>query len=190
MQNGVLSGIELVCFDLFGTLIEITDRRRPFAPLRRNLSAEKVQTMRRLAMTSCMALEEIDEEIQGGATVAEIVAARADIAHEVASTRLRAGVAEMLSTLAVPYGICSNLSPDYVSALARFTELDPGFRIMSCDVGCMKPDPEIYELVIEAAGVPRANILFVGDTPDADIEGPRQSGMQSTDIELFLSFWR
>lgn len=185
-QHG-LEGIELICFDLFGTLVEITDRRRPFASLRRNMALDKVEKMRRLAMTTDLALEEIDEAIQGGATVDKIVAAKVGIAREVASTRLRTGVAEMLSDLPVPYGICSNLSPDYLPALQRFTEVRPAFRLMSCEVGYLKPDPEIYELVVTAAGMPRHKILFVGDTPSADIDGPRGAGMRAIHVDQFLS---
>lgn len=187
VHQQVLEGIELICFDLFGTLIEITDRRRPFASLRRNMALENVEKMRRLAMTTDLALEEIDEAIQGGATVDKIVAAKADIAREVTSTRLRTGVSEMLSALPVPYGICSNLSPDYLPTLQRFAEVRPAFRIMSCEVGYLKPDPEIYELVVAAAGVPRHKILFVGDTPSADIDGPRGAGMRAIHVDQFLS---
>lgn len=189
VHQQVLEGIELICFDLFGTLVEITDRRRPFASLRRNMALDKVARMRRLAMTTDLALEEIDEAIQGGATVDKIVAAKTDIAREVASTRLRTGVPEMLSALPVPYGICSNLSPDYLPALSRFAEVRPAFRIMSCEVGYLKPDPEIYELLVAAAGVPREKILFVGDTPSADIDGPRGAGMQANHVDQFLSAW-
>ncbi|WP_439526484.1 HAD family hydrolase [Roseovarius mucosus] len=190
MQNGNLSGIDLVCFDLFGTLIEITDRRRPLASLRRNMTLDKAERLRRLAMTTVLNLEEIDDAIQGGATMDKISNAKIDIAHEVASTRLRTGVSKMLSALPVPYGICSNLSRDYLPALQRFAELKPGFRIMSCEVGYVKPDPEIYELVVAAAGVPRHKILFVGDTPAADVEGPRVAGMQGIHIDQFLTAWR
>lgn len=189
MQNDVLSGIDLICFDLFGTLVEITDRRRPLASLRRNMTLDKVERMRRLAMTTDLALEEIDEAIQGGATVDKIAKAKIDIAHEVASTRLRTGVPKMLSALPVPFGICSNLSLDYLPALQRCAELKPVFRIMSCEVGYVKPDPEIYELVVAAAGVPRHKILFVGDTPAADVEGPRVAGMQAIHIDQFISAW-
>ena len=190
MQNGILSDIDLICFDLFGTLVEITDHRRPFASLRRNMTKDKVESLRRLAMTTVLNLEEIDDAIQGGATVDKISNAKIDIAHEVGSTRLRSGVPEMLSARPVPYGICSNLSLDYLPALQRFAELKPVFRIMSCEVGYMKPDPEIYELVVAAAGVPRHKILFVGDTPAADVEGPRVAGMQAIHVDQFLSAWR
>jgi len=189
MQNGILSGIDLICFDLFGTLIEITERRRPFASLRRNMTLDNVERLRRLAMTTVLSLEEIDDAIQGGATVDKISNAKIDIAHEVESTRLRTGVPKMLSALPVRYGICSNLSRDYLPALQRFAELKPAFRIMSCEVGYVKPDPEIYELVVAAAEVPRHKILFVGDTPAADVEGPRVAGMQAIHIDQFLPAW-
>lgn len=140
MQNGILSGIDLIRFDLFGTLVEITDRRR-------------------LAMTTVLSLEEIVDAIQGGANMDKILNAKSDIAREVASTRLRTGVPEMLLALSVPYGICSNLSPDYLPALPRFARLKPAFRITSCEVGYMKLDPEIYELVVAAADLPRHKIL-------------------------------
>jgi len=133
VHQQVLEGIELICFDLFGTLVEITDRRRPFASLRRNMALDKVARMRRLAMTTDLALEEIDEAIQGGATVDKIVAAKTDIAREVASTRLRTGVSEMLSALPVPYGICGNLNPDYLPTLQRFAEV--ASRVF-CKVAC------------------------------------------------------
>ena len=189
MRSGNLSGIDLVCFDLFGTLIEITERRRPLASLKRNMTLDKVERLRRLAMTTVLSLEEIDDAIQGGATVDKIVQAKIDIAHEVGSTQLRSGVPEMLSALPVPYGICSNLSLDYLPTLQRFAELKPAFRIMSCEVGYVKPDPEIYELVVAAAGVPRHKILFVGDTPAADVEGPRVAGMQAIHIDQFVPAW-
>nr|WP_249059404.1 HAD family hydrolase [Roseibaca domitiana] len=79
------------------------------------------------------------------------------------------------------------MSVDYVAALARFPEISPAFRVLSCFVGCMKPDRRIYELVLEAAGVPAARILFVGDTPAADLEGPIRAGMRAVHIDAFLN---
>lgn len=181
-QTGVL-----VVFDLFGTLLEIGSRRRPFAHLRRKMSPEKANRFRRMAMTTELTLAEIDAEIEGGATIADLSLAQVSIAHEVASVRIRPGVREMLAALRAPYGLCSNLSPDYVPTLDRFAEITPMFRILSCFSGCMKPDPRIYELVLEAAGVPADRILFVGDTPAADIDGPTRAGMNAIHIDAFLN---
>lgn len=188
-QGGVLHGIDVVVFDAFGTLVEITDRRRPFAPLTRQMTPEKVVQFRRMAMTTSLTLSEIDAELQSGATVTDFVVAQAAIAREVASVRIRPGVAEMLAALPIRYGVCSNLSADYVGALDRFPEISPAFRILSCFSGCMKPDPRIYELVLEAAGVPADRILYVGDTPAADLEGPIRAGMRAVHVDAFLNFF-
>jgi HAD superfamily hydrolase (TIGR01509 family) len=183
----VLRDIDVVCFDVFGTLVEITDRHRPFAHLKRKMTSEQALKFRRLAMTTEMMLAEIDAEICGGATIGDLVVSQAAIAREVASVRLRSGVAEMLAALPIRHGVCSNVSVDYVAALARFPELSPAFRILSCFAGCMKPDPRIYELVLEAAGVPADRILFVGDTPAADLEGPIRAGMRAVHVDAFLN---
>lgn len=188
-QAGVLDEIDVVVFDAFGTLVEITDRHRPFASLTRQMIPEKVVQFRRMAMTTEMTLSEIDEELQGGATVADLVIAQTAIAHEVASVRIRPGVREMLTTLPRRYAVCSNLSPDYVPTLDRFPEITPMFQILSCFVGCMKPDPAIYDLVINTAGVPACRILFVGDTPAADIDGPTRAGMRAMHIDFFLNLF-
>ena len=182
-----LDDIDLIVFDLFGTLVEIGSRRRPFAHLRRRMNPEKASRYRRLAMTTELTLAELDAEIEGGATIADLSLAQTAIAHEIASTRLRPGVPEMLAALPVPYGLCSNLSLDYVPTLDRFPEITPMFRLLSCFVGCMKPDPRIYELVLEAAGVPADRIQFVGDTPAADLEGPIRAGMRAVHIDAFLN---
>lgn len=186
-MTDVLRDIDVVCFDVFSTLVEITDRRRPFAPLTRKMTREKVSRFRRMAMTTELTLAELDAEIEGGATIGDLVVAQTAIAREVASTALRAGVREMLAGLPIQYGLCSNLSPDYVPALARFPEISPAFRVLSCQVGCMKPDPRIYELVLEAAGVPAGRILFTGDTLAADIDGPTQAGMRAMHIDDLIA---
>ncbi len=57
------------------------------------------------------------------------------------------------------------MSPDYVPALARFPEIQLVFQILSCQVGCMKPDQAIYDHVIQAAGVAVARTR--SGSPDA-----------------------
>lgn len=188
-QTGVLHEIDVVVFDLFGTLIQIGSRRRPFAHLKRKMSPEKSNSFRQMAMTTNMTLAQIDAEIAGGATVTDLVTAQAAIAHELGSVHLRDGVTKMLTDLHLRYGLCSNLSSDYVPAAFQFPEIRPVFRILSCLVGHMKPDPQIYTLVIEAAGVPAPRVLFVGDTPTADIEGPRLAGMRAMHIDFFLNLF-
>lgn len=51
--------------------------------------------------------------------------------------------------------------------------------VLSTDIGVLKPHPDFYRAVLDAAGCPAAEVLFVGDTADKDIDPPRSFGMQA-----------
>ncbi len=55
----------------------------------------------------------------------------------------------------------------------RFDEL-----VLSCEHGLLKPEIEIYELALDAAGVLPGEALFVDDNP-ANVEGARRAGLAS-----------
>jgi HAD superfamily hydrolase (TIGR01509 family) len=42
-----------------------------------------------------------------------------------------------------------------------------------------KPAPEFYAAVVEAAGVPAAQTVYVGDSWEHDVEAPRRAGLRS-----------
>jgi HAD superfamily hydrolase (TIGR01509 family) len=46
-------------------------------------------------------------------------------------------------------------------------------------LGYAKPDPRAYAALAEALTLKPAEILFVGDEPHADVDGPRTAGMQT-----------
>ena len=46
-------------------------------------------------------------------------------------------------------------------------------------LGCAKPDLRAYGALAEALTLDPAQILFVGDEPQADVAGPRNAGMQT-----------
>jgi putative hydrolase of the HAD superfamily len=47
------------------------------------------------------------------------------------------------------------------------------------DLGCAKPHPRAYAALAEALTLAPAEILFVGDEPQADVVGPRAAGMRT-----------
>jgi putative hydrolase of the HAD superfamily len=57
------------------------------------------------------------------------------------------------------------------------------FYVVSSLVGMEKPDPAIFELAIERAGVPKEEILYVGDNVDDDIRGARAVGLPAILID-------
>jgi len=182
--------IQAICFDAFGTLVEITDKRRPFHALLRggvtSITAEEV-------LTKPLNLREVAAEVRhelGEGGVAEL---EADLQTECASVRLRPGIAEIWRSLrerGVRIGVCSNLALPYGAPLLDALPDTPDAVILSYEVGLVKPDPAIFRLVWDRLGLQPAEILFVGDTPSADIEGPHAIGMSAMHISDFEVYSR
>lgn len=85
-----------------------------------------------------------------------------------ALTELRArfgGTLGVASNFMVPGGIPELLKQH---DLAHYFD----FVVVSCDVGWRKPSPRLYDAVIAAAGHSPEHLLFVGDDPEADYQGP------------------
>lgn len=51
--------------------------------------------------------------------------------------------------------------------------------VLSSVLGWRKPNPAFYAAVLAVAPCPAKRILYVGDTPNKDVTGPRQHGMQA-----------
>lgn len=184
-----LEGASAVCFDAFGTLVEIRDRRSAFRPLLGALPDSKRAQFKHRLMRE-------DRELGGwpvalgfpvNQKVLDEVAVR--VRAEVSSVRVRPGVPDMLATLRrhdIPIAICSNLASPYAPCLRRLLAGKTDHFVLSCEVGAMKPDAAIYERVETQLGTDRKQILFVGDSIKADIEGPHAFGFQSTGIDEIL----
>ena len=54
--------------------------------------------------------------------------------------------------------------------------------IFSCDVGCVKPEPEIYTICMEELGVKAEQCLFVGDGGSHELEGAGNLGITTVMI--------
>jgi len=83
-------------------------------------------------------------------------------------------------------GIISNFAiPECVLKLLKASNLDGLFDavVVSAAVNKRKPSPEIFKSTLKALGVSASETVFVGDTIDADIEGPKAVGMKAIYIE-------
>ena len=52
-----------------------------------------------------------------------------------------------------------------------------------CEIGAIKPEPAIYRAMCDPLGCQPSDILFVGDTEDADVDGPRAFGMRAVHLD-------
>jgi HAD superfamily hydrolase (TIGR01549 family) len=83
--------------------------------------------------------------------------------------------------------ICSNLAKPYGAIIDRLLPDFSFTRILSYEVGYIKPDDGIYDAILNRTSHRKERILFIGDTFIADYEGPIQYGfhassMQNSDI--------
>ena len=78
-------------------------------------------------------------------------------------------------------GMGSNYDARLMSVLAGHRELDPlaGRVVVSAAVGWRKPARTFFAEVERAAGVPAADILFVGDDLDNDYHGATAAGLRA-----------
>jgi HAD superfamily hydrolase (TIGR01549 family) len=86
-------------------------------------------------------------------------------------------------------GVVSNFAiPECVLKLLKASNLDGLFDVVvvSGAVNKRKPNPEIFENALKMLGVSTSEAAFVGDTIDADIEGPKAVGMKTIYIERRL----
>jgi putative hydrolase of the HAD superfamily len=69
--------------------------------------------------------------------------------------------------------------------LLRANHLDCLFDviIVSAAVNKRKPSPEIFQTALKDLKVSASQAVFVGDTVDADVEGPKSVGMKVIYIE-------
>ena len=186
-------GIRAVALDAFGTLVEIGDKRRPYARLLGLASEDVRQRLRERVMREPLTIEQCLREAGDMIGEADAASLRADLAAELASIRLRPRTNELWDSLrgqGVPIAVCSNLAAPYGPPMLELLPDAPDVAVLSYKVGYEKPEPAIYALVAERLGLPPEAILFSGDTPEADVEGPRAAGMQAVlvgDLEARLT---
>nr|WP_245289743.1 HAD family hydrolase [Bradyrhizobium sp. CCH5-A9] len=185
IRDDVRLQIRAVCFDSFGTLVEIGDKRRPFKTL---LGDDPTPDTVRRVLTKPTSLRDLAYDLSLALDEESMVALEADLEAELASTRLRHGMKvlwESLRQVGLRVGVCSNLAAPYQSALLRCLPHTPDALVMSFQVGFMKPQAEIYQQVCTQFRLEPEQVLFVGDHFEEDVIGPHCAGLFSMHIAEF-----
>ena len=182
----VFDGIEAVCFDAFGTMVEITDKRQAFRPLFKALSPEKRRELKHRLMREDRPFTQWPEALGAEVDPLVLLEVMERVMIETGSIALRPGMADIWARLrseGLRLALCSNLVSDYVTALRSALPETPDVEVLSCKVGAIKPEPTIYARVLDRLQIEAGKVLFVGDTPRADIEGPRAAGMKAMHVD-------
>ncbi len=195
--------IQAVCFDMFDTLADahrhlehtesdilgITPSEWGKAMWQKDLCRDRglgfIKTVREMIDRACDALPFPVSEAQRQA----VAAARCE--------RLRLAVTEMdgqivetirqLKQRGLKIGlisnadVCDRLSWDQSPVFPFFDD-----SLFSCDVGLLKPDPEIYLLSLSHLGVNPSDALFVGDGGSQELKGAKAVGMRTVCTEYLV----
>lgn len=186
----IFDGIEAVCFDAFGTLVEITDKRRAFRPLFKALSPEKRRELKHRLLREDRSFTHWPEALGVEVDPLVLLEVMEWMMIETGSVALRPGTAVIWARLraeGLRLALCSNLSSDYVTALRNTLPARPDVQVLSCQVVAIKPEPVIYARVLDGLQLNSGRVLFVGDTPRTDIEGPRAVGMKAVHVDELVT---
>lgn len=188
IENPAINPPKLVIFDLFGTLVKYGVQHHPF----RKLLKWARDTGRCPRVYDARTLMTVDGKLPDLVSALDIIApdwlleqTQMLIDEELASLELYPDVAPTLSALArrgIPLAVCSNLASPYGIVLERLLGNYEFIRFLSYQLGCIKPEPQIYQAITKLAQLDPDKCLFIGDTLLADYQGPRQFGMQASHL--------
>ncbi|MHB8481395.1 MAG: HAD family hydrolase [Nitrospiria bacterium] len=92
------------------------------------------------------------------------------------------------------FDLLEKLKPSFqLGLLSNFDDARTGYRILeelhidtffhstlfSEEAGWIKPHPSLFDTMLTRMNLQPYQVLFVGDTPDADVMGPKQFGMDT-----------
>lgn len=104
-------------------------------------------------------------------------------AKALADIRLRPGMEELLSFLSenqIPMGVLTNgpekRQYDKMEALKLHRFIPKESCFVSGTLGVDKPDPRIFQLVQERMNLSPADVWYIGDSYEADMEGAHRAG--------------
>lgn len=185
MLAPVENNIHAVVLDVYGTIAWIGDKHAPYEKLLR-LSSDRGRAIRAddglVLMSRPLSMAKAVELLEIPATPAEVLALEDELRQELDSIRLYPDaipVIEALRARGIKVALCSNLTAEYAPPILRLLPMRLDAYAWSFEAGAIKPDRRIYEYVCGALQCSPEQALMVGDTQDADVEGPRACGMRS-----------
>lgn len=175
--------VQAVVFDVFGTLLRIGLRKKPYLhlmKLAREQGRKPLPDDARMLMTEELGLLGAAERLGLATATSILTELERDLFSELSSVELfpdAVPAIQMLQDAGVRVAVCSNLASPYaIPAKLLLPNLDT--YCWSFIVGAIKPEPQIYQQVALQLDCPRETIAMIGDTLDADCLGPRRSGIQ------------
>lgn len=184
-MNGKLefSGVKAVVFDVFGTLVEITEKRKPYSKLLqllRDSGREPKDDDASRLMSSNVGLLGATQLFDVDIPPSALAKLELDLYAELQSIKLfpdTLSALTRLKTAGYKIGLCSNLAAPYAVPIKLLVPFELNAYTWSFEIGVIKPSPAIYQNACAALDCLPHETIMIGDTLEADYHGARRAGM-------------
>lgn len=185
----LLQNSKAVVFDVFGTMAWIRDKRRPYVKLLELL----VRAGRKPQQDDGSRLMSENVGLAGAAHLlgvdipaSALAALEIELYAELCTIELYPETVSTLTSLrnaGIKIGLCSNLAAPYAVPIKFLLPFTLDAYAWSFESGAVKPDQLIYKKVCQSLGTDPEQVVMVGDTFEADYNGPRNYGMQAAFLD-------
>lgn len=180
---------KVIVFDAFGTLVKIGTSRSPYRKLMRWLkdNGRKPSTKdASIIMSKAVDIAQLAMHFGEVIPVQLLNEINDDLLFELNTIELYEDTIPTLQTLkkhGFKIVLCSNLAMPYGEQLKTLLPSLFDAVIFSYEVGAIKPEQQIYEVIKAHFGCEMSEMLFIGDHPVLDVEKPISLGMSARLIE-------
>jgi FMN phosphatase YigB (HAD superfamily) len=181
-MNALSDRSKAVIFDVFGTLLEIGKQHHPYLLLMRYLRGHGRQPQTddsRTILTFDGDLSGLAQHLGSPVAADQLVVCEAALQSDLNCIKCFDDVEETFAALrqrGYRIAICSNLAQPYG---AKVMDLLPDADVyaMSYQLGHIKPEPQIYQYVLDKLNLAASGCIFIGDSEYADRDGANAMGM-------------
>lgn len=180
-----LNGIKAVAFDVFGTIVEIGDKRRPYKQLMQKIyeaGREKNLKDAEFLMSTNIAFSDVPSLFDTKISSENISFLEKELLSELSTIKLYPEVLPTFNRLkeaGYKIGLCSNLATPYAKPVKELLPFELDAYAWSFEVGAIKPEKRIYQRLCESLHCMPNEVLMIGDTLKADYLGSQSFGMHA-----------
>jgi HAD superfamily hydrolase (TIGR01549 family) len=174
----------VITFDVFGTLVKIGERRSPYRKLMKWLKENGRQPKpddAKFIMSHNLNLAELAKRLAANIPDQFLQELEHNLNEELRSITLyedTLSTLEELKKLGIKLALCSNLAMPYGKIVSSLLPPLDAYA-WSYEVAAIKPEPKIYQSLIDQLDCQASEVLFIGDTTLADFTGPTTFGMSA-----------
>lgn len=180
---------KVIIFDAFGTLVKIGTSRSPYRRLMKWLKDNgRKPSPNDASIIMSKAVDIAQLALHFGQVIPEqlLNEIKDDLQFELNMIELYEDTIPTLQTLkkhGFKIALCSNLALPYGEQLKKLLPSLFDVVVFSYEVGVIKPEQQIYEVIKTHFDCEMSEMLFIGDHPVLDVEKPISLGMNARLIQ-------